>query len=234
MPRSLSTSLILIALLVAAVGSLGAPLITRVAASYHVSLAAAQWTLTVTLLSGAVATPLIGRLGVGRRAPNRHPRHPDRGDRRQRVHGAPGPFALLIVGRAAQGVGLGLGPLLMATARDVFDRRRAAGVIAMLSVATTAAIGVGYPVAGLLADLGGVRAAYVVGLVATAAALLIGARALPRPSVESRRTPRLDRVGAALLGGALVAVLIPLGDDGLWAGTRRSQDSFWAQGWSCC
>ena len=232
--RSLPTALILIALLVASVGSLGAPLITQVAASYHVSLAAAQWTLTVTLLSGAVATPLIGRLGVGRRR-----RTATLATLTVVTAGSvctvlPGPFALLIVGRAAQGVGLGLGPLLMATARDVFDRRRAAGVIAMLSVATTAAIGVGYPLSGLLADLGGVRAAYVVGLVATAAALLIGARALPRPRVESRRTPRLDWVGAALLGGALVAVLIPLGDDDLWAGTRRSRDSFWAQGWSCC
>lgn len=51
----------------AAVGSLGAPLITSVAGTYHVSLASAQWTLTVTLLSGAVATPLLGRLGAGPR-----------------------------------------------------------------------------------------------------------------------------------------------------------------------
>ncbi|HEY2877491.1 MFS transporter [Nocardioides sp.] len=215
--RSLPMALIVIALLVAAVGSLGAPLITSVAASYHVSLAAAQWTLTVTLLSGAVTTPLIGRLGAG-------PRRRTATLATMTVVTAgsvctvlPGPFALLIVGRAAQGVGLGLGPLLMATARDVFDRRRAASVIAMLSVATTAAIGVGYPLSGLLADLGGVRAAYVAGLVATAAALLIAARALPHPRVGSRRTHGLDWVGAVLLGGALVAVLIPLGDDDLWA-----------------
>jgi predicted MFS family arabinose efflux permease len=141
--RSLPTALILVALLVAAVGSLGAPLITRVATSYHVSLAAAQWTLTVTLLSGAVTTPLIGRLGAGHRR-----RTATLATLSVVTAGSvctvlPGPFSLLIVGRAAQGVGLGLGPLLMATARDVFDQRRAAGVIAMLSVATTAAIGVG-------------------------------------------------------------------------------------------
>ena len=39
-------SLIFIALVVAAVGSLGAPLITSVATTFGVSLAAAQWTLT--------------------------------------------------------------------------------------------------------------------------------------------------------------------------------------------
>ncbi len=35
----------------------GAPLITSVADTYDVALAAAQWTLTITLLTGAVTTP---------------------------------------------------------------------------------------------------------------------------------------------------------------------------------
>ncbi|WP_067799236.1 hypothetical protein [Nocardia beijingensis] len=35
------------------------------ATSFHVSLGSAQWTLTVALLSGAVATPVLGRLGAG-------------------------------------------------------------------------------------------------------------------------------------------------------------------------
>jgi MFS family permease len=60
-------ALVFIALVVAAVGSLGAPLITSVATTMHVSLASAQWTLTAPLLSGAVATPLLGRLGSGPR-----------------------------------------------------------------------------------------------------------------------------------------------------------------------
>ena len=60
--RMLVPSLLFIALVVAAVGSLGAPLITSVATTFRVSLASAQWTLTITLLSGAVATPLLGRL----------------------------------------------------------------------------------------------------------------------------------------------------------------------------
>ena len=101
----LVAALLFIALVVAAIGSLGAPLITAVAQDYRVSLTASQWTLTITLLSGAVATPLLGRLGS---------------DRRRRsvvlatlavvVAGSvatvvPAPFAVLLVGRAAQGVG---------------------------------------------------------------------------------------------------------------------------------
>lgn len=55
----LVAALLFVALVVAAVGSPGAPLITAVAQDYGVSLTAAQWTLTSALLSGAVATPLL-------------------------------------------------------------------------------------------------------------------------------------------------------------------------------
>ena len=54
--RARTRTLLLIALVVAVVGSLGAPLITNVATTLRVSLDAAQWTLTIALLSGAVAT----------------------------------------------------------------------------------------------------------------------------------------------------------------------------------
>ncbi|HEX8860711.1 MAG TPA: MFS transporter [Actinomycetes bacterium] len=148
-PGGLVATLLFIALVVAAIGSLGAPLITSVATTYRVSLAAAQWTLTVTLLTGAVAVPLLGRLGDGPR-------------RRATVTVTlaivvagsvatvvPGPFWLLLAGRAAQGVGLGLTALMIAVARDHLAER-SGQTIALLSVASTAGIGVGYPLAGLL------------------------------------------------------------------------------------
>lgn len=59
-PRFLVPAVVFVALVVAVVGSLGAPLITAVADQYDVSLAASQWTLTIPLLSGAVATPVLG------------------------------------------------------------------------------------------------------------------------------------------------------------------------------
>jgi MFS family permease len=143
-----------------------------------VSLAAAQWTLTITLLTGAVAIPLLGRLGDGPR-------------RRATVVGTlgvvvagsvatvvPGPFWVLLAGRAAQGVGLGLTALMMATAREHLADR-AGSTIALLSVASTAGIGVGYPLAGLLTEVAGVRAAYALGLAVTAAALAAALLALP-------------------------------------------------------
>ena len=58
--------LVFLAVQSTAVASLGTPLLPTVQRVERVSLAASQWTLTITLLAGAVATPLMGRLGDGR------------------------------------------------------------------------------------------------------------------------------------------------------------------------
>jgi predicted MFS family arabinose efflux permease len=207
-------AIVFVALVVAVIGSLGAPMITAVAEYYDVSLAAAQWTLTITLLSGAVATPVVGRIGSGPRR-----RAVGLGTLTVVVAGSaltvlPLPFAALLVGRAAQGVGLGLTALMMATARDHLPRERSAGTIALVSVASTAGIGVGYPLAGLLTDVDGIRAAYTLGLAVTVAALLVAAFALP--AAPDRPAARVDVPGALLLTAALVAVLIVISETDLW------------------
>ena len=68
--RELLPVLIFLGMVVAVVSSLGAPMIPTIAAVDHVSLVTAQWSLTITLLVGAVATPTMGRLGDG--APGAH------------------------------------------------------------------------------------------------------------------------------------------------------------------
>ncbi|MFF0345487.1 MFS transporter [Kribbella sp. NPDC004875] len=213
-PRLLVGFLVFVGLITAVIGSLGAPLITAVAEAYDVSLAASQWTLTIALLAGAVATPVLGRLGSGPR-------------RRTvvlvmlgvEVVGSlltvlPLPFALLLVGRALQGMGIGLVVLMMAVARDHLDEQRAARTIALLSVASTAGIGIGYPLSGLLTDLAGVRAAYGFGLAITMAAFLAAVFALPH--APDRPSTRLDLRGAVLLAIALPSLLLVIGETSLW------------------
>ena len=213
--RLLVPSLLFIALVVAVVGSLGAPLITSVATTFHVSLASAQWTLTITLLSGAVAIPLLGRLSAGPR-------------RRSTIIGTlavvtggsvltvlPLPFGWLLAGRAAQGVGLGLTALMMGVARDHLDADRAPGVIALVSVASAIGIGVGYPLAGLLAEFGGIRAAYGLGAAITVVALLTALRSMPAP--QAGRSARVDIPGALLLAGGLLALLLVLSETSVWS-----------------
>jgi predicted MFS family arabinose efflux permease len=213
-PRLLVPSLLFIALVVAAVGSLGAPLITSVATTFGVSLDSAQWTLTITLLSGAVATPVLGRLGAGP-----HRRGTILATLAIVVAGSlltvlPLPFAWLLAGRAAQGVGLGLTALMMGVARDHLPDGRGAATIALVSVASTIGIGVGYPLAGLLTELGGVRAAYGLGLFVTAVAFGAAWRAIP--VAPEGRSARVDLTGAVLLAGGLFLVLFLASETSLW------------------
>jgi len=214
-PRLLVPSLMFIALVVAAVASLGAPLITSVATSYGVSLGSAQWTLTIALLSGAVATPVLGRLGAGP-----HRRATILATLAVVVAGSaltvlPLPFAWLLVGRTAQGAGLGLTALMMGVARDHLSEARSAATVATISVVSIIGIGVGYPLAGLLTELGGVRAAYGFGLLVTAVALLTAWRSIPE--APEGRSAHVDVPGAVVLAGALLLVLFLAGERNLWS-----------------
>jgi predicted MFS family arabinose efflux permease len=212
--RLLVPTLMFIALVVAVVGSLGAPLITSVAGEFGVSLAAAQWTLTAPLLVGAIATPVLGRMGSGPR-------------RRQVILATlavvvvgslltvvPPSFGWLLAGRVAQGTGLGLTALMMGIARDHLPAERSAPTIALLSVASTVGIGVGYPLAGLLTDVAGLRAAYGLGLLITAVALAAAWWSVPQP--PPGRTATVDVPGAALLGGGLLALLLAISQTSVW------------------
>ncbi|MDL9949034.1 MFS transporter [Gordonia sp. ABSL11-1] len=213
-PKLLVPSLVFIALVVAVVGSLGAPLITSVATSLHVSLVSAQWTLTITLLAGAIATPVLGRLGAGP-----HRRATILATLAVVVTGSvltvlPLPFPWLLAGRAAQGVGLGLTALMMGVARDHLPKVKSASTIALVSVASTIGIGVGYPLAGLLTEVGGLRAAYGLGVAVTATALFAAYRSIP--ASPQRRSSHVDIPGAVLLAAALFLVLFLASETSLW------------------
>ena len=213
-PRALAPVLMFTALLVAAIGSLGAPLITRVATTFHVSLDGAQWTLTITLFTSAIATPLLGRLGAGP-----HRRAAILATLGVVVAGSvltvlPLGFAALLVGRGAQGVGGGLIPMMMGVARDHLPDERATATIGLISVASTIGIGVGYPLAGLLAEVGGIRAAYALGAFVTAAALVVAWRVMP--VAPPGRSARVDVPGAMLLAAGLFVVLLLASETSLW------------------
>jgi len=206
--------LIYLAMLVAVISSLGAPLIPAIAAANDVSIVSAQWSLTVTLLVGAVATPVIGRLGDGRH--------------RRRVvlvvlgvvllgsvlAALPLGLGWLVAGRALQGLGLGLTPLAIATARTALTGERSRSTVAALSVTVAAGVGLGYPLTGAIAEFGGVHAAFWFGAGASALALVAAALVYPpSPEVPPRR---LDLAGALLLGSGLATALLALGEAESW------------------
>jgi MFS family permease len=209
--------LIYLAMLVAVISSLGAPLVPAIAAANGVSVTSAQWSLTVTLLVGAVATPVIGRLGDGRH-------------RRTVVlvvlavvllgsvlAALPLGLGWLIAGRALQGLGLGLTPLAIATARTALTGERSRSTVAALSVTVAAGVGLGYPLTGAIAEFGGVHAAFWFG--AAASALALAAAALVYPPSDDVPPRRLDVAGALLLGTALATGLLALGEAETWGWT---------------
>jgi MFS family permease len=216
-PRSLVAVLVFVGAVVAVISSLGAPLVPAIASSTGASLPDAQWSLTVTLLVGAVATPVVGRLGDG---PHR----------RRVILAVLGVVTLggvlaalplglgwLVAGRALQGFGLGLTPLAIATAREALTGDRSRSTIAALSVTVVTGMGLGYPLAGLVAELGGVHAAFWAGAAVSAAALVASAVVLPPPAAAPRR--RLDVVGALLLGAGVGGLLLALGEAETWGWT---------------
>lgn len=211
----LSVALVCTALAGAVIGSVGAPLITPVATGLHVSLDAAQWTLTVTLFGGAIAGPVLGRLGSG---PYR--RVAILATLALVMAGGlltvlPLPFAALLIGRGLQGLAVAVGALLMSVARAHLPPERSASTIAALSVATTVGIGVGYPAISLLDQLAGLRAAYGLGLLLSAVALIIAWRTLP---VEAPgELPRIDITGALLLALGTLGVLLVIAEPSMWA-----------------
>ncbi|GGO73115.1 MFS transporter [Nocardioides deserti] len=210
-------TLALLTTVTAVVTSLGAPLVASVAVDYDVSLTAAQWTLTATLLTGAMATPVVGRAGSGALR-----RPVILGGLALVVAGCvlsalPTGFPGLLVGRCLQGVGLAITPLALAVARDVLDPDRMPATMSLLSVAGVAGAGLGFPLTALVAGAGGLGAAFWLGAGMTAATLVAAWRHVP--SAPPTGTARLDWTGGLLLTGGIAAVLLTVsqGEDWGWA-----------------
>ena len=213
--RALVPVLVYVGLLVAVVSSLGSPLVPTIAHDYGVSLGNAQWSLTLTLLVGAVISPVVGRLGDGPR-------------RLQVLIGALGivtagsvlaalpglGFAYLLIGRGMQGVGLALLPLAMSVARDHLDPGRSRSTLAVLSVTAVVGVGLGYPITGLIAEHLSFHAGFWLAAVLGVLAMVLSALVVP-PS-HHRPTQHFDAVGAVLLGLGLTGLLVSLSEGETW------------------
>jgi predicted MFS family arabinose efflux permease len=211
---ALTPVLVFVTLVAAVISSLGAPLVPLISHHLHVSLSDAQWSLTAALLAGAISAPIMGRLGDGPY-------------RREGIAiglgivflggiiaGLANDLSVLVVGRAMQGVGLGLAPLTMAAARDHLPPEKGPPTIALLSVSAAAGVGAGYPISGLIAQHLGLHAAFLFGGLVSGVALLATLAVVP----SNRDAPRapLDTIGALLVSLGLVALLLAIGQGNAW------------------
>jgi MFS family permease len=211
-------SLLATGLVVSLISSLGAPLIPAIARELHVSLAAAQWSLTVAPLVGAVTSPVVGRLGDG--------------PHRRTVLIAclaivtlggviaalGGGLLVLVAGRALQGLGLAILPLTMASARDHLSTTRSRPVIAMLSITGAAGVGLGYPITGLIAEYLDLSDAFWFGAVMSGLMLVLAVLFVPAPQSPPARTAVNVR-NAVLIGGGVLALLLTLEEGPEWGWT---------------
>jgi MFS family permease len=218
--RAMVPTLILVGLVTAVMSSVGAPLVPSIAKASHVSLSAGEWLLTITLLTGALATPIMGRFSDG--------------PYQRRVIVASlgvvlvgsvlaamtSAFPLLILGRGLQGLGLGLMPVTMAIARRHLPAEHAGRTIATLSVTAAVGAGLGFPITGLLAEVSSYHAAFWFCGAVVAIALVLSVLVLP---AKSDTPPRhFDAAGATLLclGLALFIVVVSDGEEWGWSSLR--------------
>jgi EmrB/QacA subfamily drug resistance transporter len=174
----------------------------------------ATWVLTAFLLTASVATPLLGKLGD------------QYGKERMLVIALSifllgtigGAFAWnigsLIASRAIAGAGGAVFPLSFGIIRDEFPPDKVKVGIGLLSAVFGVGGGFGIVFSGLIVEYLSWRWLFVAGAIPVAAAIVLVHRYVPESPVKSRS--RLDVVGAALLAGALVSLLVALTEGEHW------------------
>ena len=206
--------LIFAALNMSIVSTLGTPMIPTIARELGVSLETSQWLLTVTLLVGAVVTPIAGRLADG---PHR----------KLVIVGALAlvclgavisatirNFPIFLFGRSLQGVGLAIVPMAIAVARDTLPRQRARNGIAVLSVTTAVGTGLGYPLTGILGEEFGYQVPFAFAALTSFIAVVLIWRTVP--SHAPTGSHKIDIAGATLLSASLVCLLLVISQGRSW------------------
>jgi EmrB/QacA subfamily drug resistance transporter len=178
------------------------------------------WVLTVFLLVASVATPILGKLGD------------QYGKERLLVIslaiffvGSIGAAAawniwVLIAWRAVQGAGAAVFPLSYGIIRDEFPPERVGVAIGLISAVFGIGGGFGIVLSGLIVDNVSWRWLFIVGAAGIGVALVLVRRYVPESPVK---TPsRVDYVGAVLLSGGLISLLVALteGEDWGWTSSR--------------
>lgn len=178
-----------------------------------------SWLVTVTLLTGAVATPIISRLADMF------------GKRRMMVvamvamvigsliAAAGGNLVTLLVGRAFQGLAVSLIPVGISIMRDELPREKVASAVALMSATLGIGSALGLPMAGVIYEHLGWQAIFWIS--AGIGVLLIIGVLLVVPESALRTKGKFDGVGAVLLTAALTALLLAISKGGEWGWTSE-------------
>lgn len=202
----------------ALVQSMSIPVIGEIAEVYGTSAATATWIVTAYLISAAVATPVLGRLGdvVG-------PRRVLVGSLVALALGcflaavAPG-IETLIVARVVQGAAGGIMPLAFGMVRAVLEPARVARRVGLLNGLMAVGMATGMVVAGPLLDAAGLAWLFAVPGIVTVLAAVAAHRVLRE--VPRSGAPMVNAWSAILLSGWLVLLVLAV----TWAPQRGWTD----------
>jgi EmrB/QacA subfamily drug resistance transporter len=190
------------------------PVLGTIQHELHTSQDTVTWVLTAYLLSAAVTTPILGRVGdiygkervlVGTLAALAA----------GSVLAAVAPnIGMLIIARVIQGFGGGMVPVGFGIARDEFPANRVAGSVGILSSLIAVGAGTGIVLGGPIVNLLGWRWLFWLPLIVTLAALLGAVLFVPESPVRS--PGKISWLPAVLLTGWLLALLLPLSEGPVW------------------
>lgn len=222
LPRKAPTGLIVAVLgLAGMVGSFMHSIVIPIQAELPELLGASRaetaWVITITILVSCICTPITGRLG-------------DMFGKRRIILTL---LSLLvagsllcalslsivpmILGRALQGMGMGVIPIGIALLRDTVPAARLGSAIALVSATMGVGAAVGLPVAAFIASVGDWHLLFIVATALGAVTLILCALFLPQ-SLPGKGG-RVDLVGAAGLAAWLTALLLFLSKGNEWGWT---------------
>jgi EmrB/QacA subfamily drug resistance transporter len=186
-----------------------APALPDVGRELHASPTATAWVLTAFLLSGSVATPVLGRFG-------------DMFGKQRVLVWLLGLFAagsliaavshslpLLILGRVVQGAAGAVFPLAFGIVRDEFPPEKTAQGLGLVSAVFGVGGGIGLVLSGLIVDHLAYEWIFWFTFVVALVALVLAWRCVPESPVRSAVT-RIDYKGAALLSVGVTAILLAI------------------------
>jgi len=197
--------------------SLVVPVLPTIQQHLHATQTSVTWVMTAYLLSAAVATPILGRIGdvVGK-------------ERMLLVAlialGAGSLLAafttsisVMIAARVIQGLGGGVMPLAFGIIRDEFPREKVASAIGMAAALIAVGGGIALVLAGPILDTFGYKWLFLIPAVVTALAAIATKLVVPESPIRTKG--HISISGALLLTGWLVALLVPISEGEVWGWT---------------